>query len=320
MNKGCFFSACLACFFALCYEEITLGKLSGRQRALRVAMGALACLLRNNMVYAMAAWVVVLLLGKKRFLRIALCGAVSVALALGTNALLMSALQADDGNVREMLSIPLQQLARAKLYTPEAFDEQESEYLDTLIRNRAYEAYDPTISDNVKNELNEQAFLDDPLRAAKLWLSVGRKCPAVYLDAFLNQTYASLYPYSRFMHDYAYIDIGSGTALTAPFGMPKINPPARFEKARQWLHTNLFKNGADDHPVFRWIFNTGLIFWILLAHVLYAVYCRNWPRVLLFMLPVLLWGTFLLGPIMYGRYLYPFICLMPMFVLRAKEN
>lgn len=319
-TKDVLFSAFLAVFFALCLQEITLGALSGRQRAARLAAGALACLLRNNMVYAMAVWAVLLLLGGKRFLRIALCGVLSVALSLGVNSLLLQCLHADDGNVREMLSVPMQQLARARVYAPEVFDESESEYMDTLILNEAYKTYDPTISDNVKNNLNEAEFLADPARAAKLWLSVGRKCPAIYLDAFLNQTYASLYPYTRYMHNYAYIDIGSGTALTAPFGMPKINPPARFEKARQWLHEHLFKNGADDNPILRWIFNTGLVFWVLLAHVLYAVYRRNWPRVLLFMLAVLLWGTYLLGPIMYGRYLYPFICLLPMFVFRTREE
>jgi len=158
------------------------------------------------------------------------------------------------------------------------------------------------------------------MRAVRLWWSIGKKCPKIYLDAFLNQTHASLYPYAKYMHGFAYIDIGSGTALTAPFGLPRINPPARFENARVWLHEHLFKNGADEQPVLRWIFNTGLVFWLLLAHMLYEIYCRNWQRVQLFMLPALLWGTYLLGPIMYGRYLYPFICMLPLFVLRAKEG
>lgn len=319
-TKDVLFSACLACFFALCFEEIACEELSAGQRAARVALGTLACLLRNNMIYAMVVWVVLLLFVRGKFRRIALCGLLAVVLSLGVNKLLIFALHADDGNVREMLSVPMQQLARAKVYAPEAFDEEESEYLDTLILHEAYKDYYPTISDNVKNALDEQAFLSDPVRAAKLWISVGRKCPAVYMDAFLNQAHASLYPYSRYMHNYAYIDIGSGTALTAPFGLPRINPPARFEKARVWLHEHFFKNGADDQPVLRWIFNTGLIYWILLVHVLYALYCKDWPLVVLFVLLVLLWGTYLLGPIMYGRYLYPFICLLPMFVLRRRKE
>lgn len=319
-TKDVIFSACIALFLALCFEEITCGGLPRGYRALRLAVGTLACLMRNNMIYAMVVWVVILLLTGRKLWRITLCALLAVVMSFSVNAALMKGLNADDGNVREMLSIPMQQLARAKLYAPEAFTEQESALLDELIADKAYNNYDPTISDAVKNALNEARFLEDPAQAARLWLSVGKKCPAVYFDAFLNQTLACMYPYTEYMHGFAYLDIGSGTALTAPFGLPRINPPARFEKARAWLHEHLFKNGADDNPVLRWIFNTGLVFWLLLAHVLYEVYCGSWQRVQLFLLPVLLWGTYLLGPIMYGRYLYPFICMLPLFVLRPKTN
>ena len=319
-TKDVLFSACIALFLALCLEEITDGNLRAGQRVFRLAMGTLACLLRNNMIYAMAVWAVVLLFAGKRLRPIAVCGILSVVLSFSLNSALIRGLHADDGNVREMLSIPMQQLARAKLYAPEVFDEEESALLDELIADQAYQHYNPTISDGVKNALIEERFLENPKQAFGLWLSVGRKCPKVYLDAFLNQTCASMYPYTEYMHNFAYIDIGSGRALTAPFGLPPIHPPARFEKARTWLHEHLFKNGADEHPVFRWIFNTGLVFWLLLAHVIYEIYLGIRARVLVFFLLVLLWGTYLLGPIMYGRYLYPFVCALPLFVFRRKRE
>ena len=34
------------------------------------------------------------------------------------------------------------------------------------------------------------------------------------------------------------------------------------------------------------------------------------------LLPVLLWGTFLLGPVMAGRYIYPFVCALPVLAAR----
>lgn len=319
-TKDVLFSACIALFVAFCMEEIAGGKLTIGQHAARLALGTLACLLRNNMIYAMIVWVMILLLTGRRLRRIALCGALSIILSFGVNAALMNMLHADNGNVREMLSIPMQQLARARVYAPDTFTQQEKAMLDEYILDQSYNCYNPTISDAVKNALDEDKFLEDPMRAVGLWWSIGKKNPKIYLDAFLNQTHASLYPYAKYMHDFAYIDIGSGAALTAPFGLPAINPPARFEKARTWLHENLFKNGADACPVLRWIFNTGLVFWLLLAHVIYEIYHGYWARVLMFFLPVLLWGTYLLGPIMYGRYLYPFICMLPLFVLRRKTN
>ena len=35
-------------------------------------------------------------------------------------------------------------------------------------------------------------------------------------------------------------------------------------------------------------------------------------------LPVLLFGTYLLGPVMQGRYIYPFVCCLP--VLASREQ
>ena len=78
--------------------------------------------------------------------------------------------------------------------------------------------------------------------------------------------------------------------------------------------------GADDVPVVRLLFNTGFIYGLLLLFVLYDMYCGRWKRVLLCMLPVLLWGTYVLGPVMQGRYLYPFICMLPLFVFRRREH
>ena len=60
-TKDGLFAAFFALFFALCFEEASLGGLTGGRRVLRLAAGVLACLLRNNMIYALAVWALVLL-------------------------------------------------------------------------------------------------------------------------------------------------------------------------------------------------------------------------------------------------------------------
>ena len=73
-------------------------------------------------------------------------------------------------------------------------------------------------------------------------------------------------------------------------------------------------------PVVRLLFNTGFVYWLLLMIVLYELYSGNGVRFMLLLLPVLLWGTYLLGPVMQGRYLYPFICVLPVFVFRTERR
>ena len=106
--------------------------------------------MRSNMIYAMLAWGVLLLVGKKPIRRIAVCALAACVLSTGVNTALMTVLHAEGGDVREMLSVPAQQLARAYALSPESFGEEERKQLDALIERQSYLQYDPTIADREK--------------------------------------------------------------------------------------------------------------------------------------------------------------------------
>ena len=327
-TKDGLFSAFFALFFALCFEEVSLGRLNGGRRALRLAAGVLACLLRNNMIYALAAWAAVLLVCGKAHLRRVLCCMLSVVLCIGANGAMQRLTNARDGSKIEMLSVPIQQLARARIERPDCFTQEEKELMDLVFVDAKYHTpeplymhYEPTLADPVKNYLDEALVLDRMDDLARMWLSVGAKCPGVYLDAFLHLALPRLYPYSQYRVAQPYIETGlQPGVVTAPFGQPPMTQPARFEGIRNWLYEHIFSTGADDIPVVRWLFNTGVIYWTLLLIVLYELYSGCFDRFALLLLPALLWGTYLLGPVMQGRYLYPFICVLPLFVSRRIKD
>lgn len=327
-TKDGLFSAFFALFFALCFEQALHGGLTAKRQALCLLSGTLACLLRNNMIYALAVWVVYLLLYGRKHLRLALCALLSVALCLGGNALLQQATHARDGSRIEMLSVPIQQLSRARIERPDCFTEEEKALMDEVFVDALYDTpeplythYEPTLADPVKNYLDEALVLDKFPELSHMWASVGAKCPGVYLDAFLNLALPSLYPYSEYRVVQPYIETGlQPGVVTAPFGQEPMTQPVRFAAIRDWMYEHIYSTGADDIPVVRFLFNTGFIFWLLLLIVLYELYEGNWVRFTLFVLPVLLWGTYLLGPVMQGRYLYPFICILPLFILRNKKD
>ena len=314
-TKDVLFAAFFAVFLALCLEEIACGLTRGR-RVLQVVSGVLACLLRNNMIYAMIAWMVILLLIRRKYLRMALCSMLMIVLALGINAGLKEATHAESGSIVEMFSVPIQQLARVRLYAPQMLNQEELEAVDAVFQGWRFYQYEPTISDPVKNNLVESVFRENLPGFLKAWVTVGIKCPAIYLDAFLNLALPSLYPYREYKVAAEYIELEGDIGLTSAFGLPLFVRPRRFAAIREWLTGHIFSTGANDVPVIRWLFNTGFIFWLLLLLALYDMYCGRWDRVLLCMLPVLLWGTYVLGPVMQGRYLYPFICMLPLFVFR----
>ena len=326
-TKDTLFSAFLALFFALCFEGQMCGGLSGWHRALRLVSGVLACLLRNNMIYAMAVWCVYLLLFCRRCRQLAVCGALSVVLAFCGQAALQYATHARDGNIVEMMSVPIQQLSRARLVAPECFTPEEAALMDEVFVDSwygasqpLYEFYEPTLADPVKNYLDEALVKARFSELAAMWLHVGQRCPGVYLDAFLELALPSLYPYSRYRGVHPYIETGlQPGVVTAPYGQPPMTQPARFEGIRRFLQTHIYETGADSVPLLRWLMNTGAVFWFLLMLLLYALYDGCGKRLALLLLPVLLYGTYLLGPVMQGRYLYPFVCVLPLFVFRKKQ-
>jgi len=325
-TKDGLFSAFFALFFALCMEDVLSGKLSGGHRALRLLAGTLACLLRNNMIYALAAWAALLLLRGRKYLRVIACGVLAIALCVLANGAMQKATNARDGSKIEMLSVPIQQLARARLERPDCFTEEEQALMDLVFVDALYHTpeplymhYEPTLADPVKNYLDENLVLERFNDLSRMWASVGMKCPGVYLDAFLNLALPSLYPYSEYKVAQPYIETGlQPGVVTAPFGLPPMSQPARFESIRNWMQEHIFATGADDIPVVRLLFNTGVVYWLLLMIVLYELCSGSFERFALSLLPVMLFGTLLLGPVMQGRYLYPFICVLPLFVARSK--
>lgn len=311
-TKDVLFSASFALMVTLALEKLRTGRLGRLHMALYVLSGVLACLLRNNMIYAVAAWLVLLLMGRETR-RGLLAASVAVAvLALCANEALITLTHAGRGNIREMLSVPAQQLARAYRDAPQAFTKEDKADLDWFIGNGAYGLYDPTLADPVKNQISTRHVQEDPVRVLRLWLCVGLRQPGIYLDAFLNMALPFLYPYGTYHGTAEYIEMGtSPQAITEPFGQPELVQPRRFAEIRAFLDEHIFSTGADGIPVLRWVFNAGLVIWLMLLCVLHAMYRGDWAHVCVLMLPVLLWGTYLLGPVMQGRYLYPFVCILP---------
>jgi len=320
-TKDVLFSASFALLAALCMEDIRTGQLDLRHRLVQVICGVLACLLRNNMIYALCAWFLLLLLCGRRFRRTAMYVLLAIVCAFGSNHMLMTLTNAEKGPVREMLSVPAQQLGRIRALAPELLTQEENEQIDALFNQVDFQKYDPTIADPIKDRIDDEAFLRDPAGAAGLWLSIGAKHPGMYLDAFLNTALPSLYPYSRYRVSSKYIEVGEcREGLTQFYALERIAQPRRFEAVRQWLNRELYDTGADHHPLLRYLFNTGWIFWLLLLCLLYVICRGDSAGAVVMLLPVLLWGTYLLGPVMQGRYVYPFLCILPLFFLQALSQ
>lgn len=102
----------LPVFVAYTLEYVQAGGLCARRMAMCVFAGMMACLLRNNMIYAMLVWVALLLVFGRGVRRAACWALLAAVLGMGANQALAALTHADSGDAKEMLSVPAQQLSR----------------------------------------------------------------------------------------------------------------------------------------------------------------------------------------------------------------
>ena len=153
----------------------------------------LLMVLRKSASYCLLASLVFLLSclpGRRKGTAAAFLSA--IVLFAGYNALLPR-LGVIPGETREILSLPVQQAARA--LRDEEVSPEDAENLGRFLdRETAATLYDPRLSDPVKDRTNPEATGEDLLSFAKGWISVGVRHPSCFLSAWMNMIYGYFYP------------------------------------------------------------------------------------------------------------------------------
>lgn len=152
--------------------------------------------LRNNGLYVVLALFVIALIAtdrdvkKKLLLPLGILAAMYFVYAIP----FCKALGVEKGGVQEMLSVPLQQMARTYVYHAGELKPEDCMLLEELVPVENLYGYVPTVADNVKNYFNEEVFRRKPMEFLKLWLRWGVKYPVVYVESFLINTVDFWYP------------------------------------------------------------------------------------------------------------------------------
>ena len=297
---------------------------SGGWQILFVLSGMAMMLLRNNGFYAFLVMIPILLfLQRKHWQRLLVLTVCAVAGCLLINGGLKAALHAQSGEYQELLTVPIQQLARTYKYAPEAFSPEDEEILHEILSEEALRLYTPRLSDPVKYRFDNKSFAGDKARYAGLWLRVGMKKPLIYLNAWWMTSYGFWYP------DTVINVYGGNTVFTftyrdnSYFGYEVEEPGVRESKI-PWLDEVYRKLSLEvwkeKVPVVSWLFSPGAMFW--LYAFLFARLLNNRRYEIFYpYLPVfLLWLTVLLGPTYLPRYVLFFWYALPLFLAMNRDE
>ena len=291
-------------------------------QSLFVVSGMGMMLLRNNGFYAFLVMIPVLLfLQKKRRGRLLFLAVCAVAGCMLVNGGLKAALHADDSEYQELLTVPIQQLARTYKYAPEVFSEEDREVLYEILDEEALSLYTPRLSDPVKYRFSNEAFARDKGKYAKLWLRAGLKKPLIYLNAWWMTSYGFWYPDTvinvyggNTVFAFAYKDNSYFGYEVEQRGVRESKIPWLDEVYRK-LSLEVWK---EKVPVVSWLFSPGAMFW-LYAFLFAWLLSRGRYELLYPFLPIfLIWLTVLLGPTYLPRYVLFFWYALPLFLAVAQ--
>lgn len=261
---------------------------------------------RHNGMYAFLVLVPVLLIYMKKYrIKLGIMLGAAFASYFLLSAGLTAILSAEDSENQEMLTVPIQQLARTWKYDGDSMTREQKETLYEIIPEEVLPYYTAKVSDGVKIWFDNEAFSANPVKYMKLWAEVGLQHPFTYLNAWFMTSYGFWYPDTV-------IDVYRGNGVftftyedSSFFGYEVEQPGVRESKwplLDEWYRRMSLEITQQKVPVVSMLFSPGFLFWIFAFTGGYAFYRKKYELLLPLLLILLLWLTVILGPTYLPRY------------------
>lgn len=234
------------------------------------------------------------------------------------------ALGIEPGQVREALSIPIQQLQRVAVKRVGELTPEQTEMMGYYIDDLEWRSwspgreYDPFISDPAKSCFISSRYEDDPIAFWKFYLQTGKQFSKEYLVAFLSNTLGYWYPG---YYDFSYVmyDNYAPETFPEPLERKSILKSKALEGYYESLCSSDFWRSTWGVRIF---FVSGFAPWILIFAVV-----LSWRKKGFFMmtLPLFLpliaqYGIMLLSPMSSFRYSWPYYLMLPLTFIAIFTN
>lgn len=325
-TKDVFYSSALHLFllslFVILVRERRKERIPLRMTAALTGSALLFILLRNEGVYIMGFFALLVMIVSGRWRKTAFCLLISCLAVHFSLQAACNAYHVNPGSKREMLSVPLQQTARYCIEHRNEVTEDEMAAVRGILSNTDFEEfYTPHMSDAVKNKYIETAGKEELNQYFRAWWQMFLKHPQTYLEATLSNIHCWVYPCSH-------LGIYDGDTIGYCGNFIQNHELAGAEELGYIIHYPFIskKIGAFvEHlrkMVTRFSFGQPLIqpstyVWGLVVLLLFAWVRRSRAGVLLLAVPLIMVPVLFCGPCngWYVRYIYPLVSVFPLLVL-----
>lgn len=270
-----------------------------------ILSGILMCLMRNAAIYLVGALILFLIptFQKQKKVIFSLCAAFLISWMF--SQFFTRVLNIPPGDVRENMSIPIQQLAsvsHAYYYGTEPADitQEQLDAIKELFPVESLEGFLRDTVDFIKITFDTKTFSDNPGKYVSLYFTVGRQNPGIYFRAFRDM----VLPYFDMTRS-----VRRGLAVTNTF--PDLTH-LRISRYSLFPAYYTFLEKQIDTKHYFLVMQPGISIWLMLLGVCVSIRRKN-PKIFLCILPIALYFIgLLLGPMALLRYLFPMMLATPL--------
>ena len=292
----------------------------------------LLCMTRNNGLYIMMipAFLTVFFIKEYKIRSIAIYIIAILLFFIYKGPIFKSINVVEGDTIREMLSIPCQQIARSYIHNGNIYSENDVEMLNQFFSNRDEELFkyyeiNQSISDSVKGTLNDEFLEENKGEFIKFYLEHLIKDPENYVEGFLLNSVGfwypnKVYPDTRIYHPYIEFEMLDAKKYDDRY--IEIERQTKFRWYYEKMQTLVKDNNYLNIPVVSSLFTCGTYFILFLFTIFYLVYRKSFK--MLYPLSIILgyYLTLLLSPVCIFRYCYGLVLSAPIMIsiLTMKNN
>ena len=282
-------------------------------------LGLLFCLFRNNAAYALPVCALVLLfIFKRNRIKVFALFLVPCALYFSISLFIYPLLGIEKGRSAEMLSVPLQQLARAVSDDPSSLSEEDAAAVSRIFSYKSMEEiaelYNPRFADPIKDNFDDSVGFKGLLTE---WLKLLPEHLKSYVNAFLSLHLPYWYPAANAKDEFSgrvYIETNVDPAeqIPAPFYVE-----SKFPKLLEFYQGIATYSALKNLPQVFNIFSLSFALWFMLFCFFGMIARGYFGKTAVIILPLSFWATFILGPVSNLRYIVPIIFLYPIMLVSS---
>lgn len=259
---------------------------------------------------------------------------VAVTVVAATGALMIlkvvaTVLGATPGDKREMLAVPIQQMARSAVYhsgkmiVPEddqTLDSNALALLDDLFLDESYVLYEQDIADPVKRNTNTYVVRYRTKEFLNVYIGMLKSYPGDYFNAFVatENGFLNVIDESHAYINQKSVTEGMGYVQTewdAYFEMIDVHKksvwPKLYLKMEDWATNNKYL----DYPLIKYIYMPGVYLYILLFVFVGVIRDKKSIVLPVVVYEMIYFASCLLGPTVQMRYVYPFMIMCPFMLI-----